>query len=309
MTSGRELQREAESRPRRRLAAPLREFIATQNSSAVILLAATLAALVWANSPWVASYEQLWGTALAIQIGGATLSLDLRHWINDGLMALFFFVAGLEIRRELDMGDLRERRRIASPVIAAFGGMVVPALLYLAFTAGQEGARGWGITMGTDTAFALGILAVVGGKAVPRVRTFLLTVVIVDDILALTVIALVYTDHLSLVALAVALGLFTVVALLRRSGMRGGSSICSVSPSGLRRCCRVSTLRLQASRSGCWRPLTRRGGGTLSTPALAGVGSASNRPLSTHGASVVASRAQSRRTSVFSTPCTPGRAT
>ncbi len=160
----------------RRLTSPIREFIATQSSGAVVLLAATVLALVWANSPWPDSYEEFWQTELAIRLGDAELSLDIRHWVNDGLMALFFFVVGLEIRREFDMGELRERRRVATPVLAALGGMAVPALLYLAVNAGDgSAAHGWGIAMGTDTAFALGVLALVGRRASPRTRTFLLT--------------------------------------------------------------------------------------------------------------------------------------
>jgi Na+/H+ antiporter NhaA len=200
---------------------PVREFVATENASALILLLATVAALVWANSPWSASYESLWHTEVALRFGDAVLSLDLRHWINDGLMAFFFFVVGLEIRREFDMGELRERRRVATPVLAAVGGMVAPALIYLAINAGEPTARGWGIAMGTDTAFALGILTLVGG-ATPRVRTFLLTLVIVDDIVALLVIALAYTDDLSWEALGVAVGLFGVVLVLRAAGVRHG---------------------------------------------------------------------------------------
>jgi Na+/H+ antiporter NhaA len=150
------------------------------------------------------------------------MSLDLRLWINDGLMAFFFFVAGLEIRREFDMGELRERRRVATPVLAAIGGMAVPALIYLAFNWGEPTARGWGIAMGTDTAFALGILTLVGGRWAPRTRIFLLTLVIVDDIAALTVIALVYTEHVSVPALLAAFGLFAVVLVMVRVGVRHG---------------------------------------------------------------------------------------
>jgi Na+/H+ antiporter NhaA len=150
------------------------------------------------------------------------MSLDLRLWINDGLMAFFFFVAGLEIRREFDMGELRERRRVATPVLAAIGGMAVPALIYLAFNWGEPSARGWGIAMGTDTAFALGILTLVGGRWAPRTRIFLLTLVIVDDIAALTVIALVYTEHVSVSALLAAFGLFAVVLVMVRVGVRHG---------------------------------------------------------------------------------------
>jgi Na+/H+ antiporter NhaA len=210
------------SRTPRRLGVPLREFIATQNASAVVLLGATVAAVIWANSPWSASYERLWSTPVAISVGQFALSLDLRHWINDGLMAFFFFVAGLEIRREFDMGELRERRRVATPVLAAIGGMAVPALIYLAFNLGEPTARGWGIAMGTDTAFALAILTLVGGQWAPRTRIFLLTLVIVDDIAALTVIALVYTEEVSVPALLAAFALFAGVLVMVRAGVRHG---------------------------------------------------------------------------------------
>ena len=206
--------------PRVRFA--LTEFIATQNAGATVLLAATVAALVWANSPWSASYERLWETMLVVRLGEAELALTLREWINDGLMALFFFVAGLEIRREFDMGELRERRRVATPVVAAVGGMVVPALIYFAWNAGEPAARGWGIAMGTDTAFALGVLTLVGGRWTAQTRTFLLTLVIVDDIVALTVIALAYTRTVSVPALAVALAVFGVILFMRRRRVRHG---------------------------------------------------------------------------------------
>jgi Na+/H+ antiporter NhaA len=201
--------------------APVREFIATENSSAVVLLAATVAAILWANSPFSASYEELWETEVRVGFGHAELAMSLRHWVNDGLMAFFFFVIGLEIRRELDMGELRERRRVATPVLAAIGGAVVPALIFLAFNAGEPTARGWGIAIGTDTAFALGVLTLVGGVS-PRVRAFLLTLVIVDDIVALAVIAFAYTQDLSFTALAVAVALFGVVLVLKHTGVRHG---------------------------------------------------------------------------------------
>lgn len=201
----------------------VRRFIATENASAVVLLAATLAALVWANSPWSASYVKLWDTDLSVRVGSSELSLDLRHWVNDGLMAFFFFVAGLEIRREFDMGELRERRRIATPVVAAVGGMVVPALIYLAFNAGSSSAGGWGIVMGTDTAFALGVLALVRGAS-PRVRMFLLTVVVIDDAIALTVIAIVYTDNLDVAPLVVAALCLLAVVGLKAAGIRHGAA-------------------------------------------------------------------------------------
>src|SRR5262249_26173633 len=136
----------------RTLAAPLRSFLTTEAGSAIVLLAAAVAALVWANAPGD-SYERVWTTDLTMRLREAGLSMDLREWINSGLMALFFFVIGLEIRRELDMGELRERRRVALPVLAALGGMVVPALIYVAATAASGDARGWGIVISSDTAF------------------------------------------------------------------------------------------------------------------------------------------------------------
>jgi Na+/H+ antiporter NhaA len=187
-----------------------------------VLLGAAVAALIWVNSPWGDTYEELWTTDLSVSVGHADLTLDLRHWVNDGLMAFFFFLVGLEIRREFDMGELRERKRIATPVVAALGGMIVPALIYLAINSGGSGARGWGIVMGTDTAFALGVLALVGRNCGPRIRAFLLTLVIVDDIAALTVIALVYTEDVSTPALLVSAVLFGFVFVMRWAGIRNG---------------------------------------------------------------------------------------
>jgi Na+/H+ antiporter NhaA len=198
----------------RNLAAPVRDFLSNETGSAVVLLGATVVALVWANSPWSDSYESVWNTILSIRIGDAGISLDLRHWVNEGLMTFFFLVVGLEAKRELDVGELRERRRLTLPVFAALGGMSVPVLIYLAFNAGGSGADGWGAAMSTDTAFALGLLALVapGGT---RLRVTLLTVAVVDDLVALLVIATVYTEHVKLVPLAVAVGLFGMLLALR----------------------------------------------------------------------------------------------
>jgi Na+/H+ antiporter NhaA len=212
---------EQSSSPAARWTVPIRQFTRTETSGAAVLLAATLLALGWANSPWASSYEAFWHTPLGISLGAAELTLDLRHWVNDGLMALFFFVAGLEIRRELDMGELRERRRLATPVVAALGGMVVPAAIYLSLNAGGPSARGWGVVIATDTAFALGVLALVGGAA-PRVRTFLLTMVVVDDVIALTVIAVAYTEDLSVPPLLAAGALLGLTVAMRRMGVRNG---------------------------------------------------------------------------------------
>jgi Na+/H+ antiporter NhaA len=199
----------------RNLAAPVRDFLSTETGSAVALLIATLLALLWSNSPWSHSYESVWTTDLSIHLGSASVSTDLRHWVNEGLMTFFFLVVGLEAKREFDMGELRERRRIAIPVLAAIGGMAVPVGIYLLFNAGGAGSRGWGAAMSTDTAFALGALALLTPSVATRLRVFLLTLAVVDDLGALLVIATAYTKHLSLMALFVALALFVVLLLLR----------------------------------------------------------------------------------------------
>ncbi|MEA2439962.1 MAG: hypothetical protein QOH76_1386 [Thermoleophilaceae bacterium] len=203
----------------RNLAAPVRDFLSNETGGAAALLAATVAALVWANSPWSDSYESLWTTTLSIRIGDAGIALDLRHWVNQGLMTFFFLVVGLEAKREMDMGELREKRRLTIPVLAALGGMAGSALIYLAFNAGGSGADGWGAAMSTDTAFALGVLALVapGGT---RLRVTLLTIAVIDDLVALIVIATVYTDHVSIVPLAVAVGLFGILLGLRWAPIR-----------------------------------------------------------------------------------------
>jgi Na+/H+ antiporter NhaA len=199
----------------RNLAAPVRDFLSTETGSAAFLLCGAIAALAWANSPWSGSYESFWTTKLSIQLGHAGISLDLRHWVNEGLMTFFFLVVGLEAKRELDMGELRERRRIAIPVIAAIGGMTLPIAIYLAINGGGAGAHGWGAAMSTDTAFALGVLALVGPSSATRLRVFLLTLAVVDDLVALLVIATAYTEHVSLIPLAIAVGLFDVLLALR----------------------------------------------------------------------------------------------
>jgi Na+/H+ antiporter NhaA len=198
----------------RNLQTPLRTFLRTETGSAAVLLAGVVAALVWANAD-AASYERVWSTTLSIRVGGSSLSLDLRGWINSGLMAFFFFVIGLEARREFDLGELRERRRVALPLLAGVGGMVVPVGIYLALNAGHGSAHGWGTAMSTDTAFALGLLALVGSGLPDRLRAFLLTVAVVDDIVALLVIAIAYSDSISVVALLVAIGMFGCILVIR----------------------------------------------------------------------------------------------
>ena len=168
------------------------------------------------------SYDSLWGTKLSIEVGGEGVALDLRHWLNSGLMTFFFFVVGLEARREFDLGELRERRRFALPFLASIGGMAAAVGIYLAFNAGRPSAHGWGIAMSTDTAFALGLLALVGPRFSDRLRAFLLTVAVVDDVLALVVIATVYTDTLRVVPLLAAAAFLGVVLVLRSIPVRVG---------------------------------------------------------------------------------------
>jgi Na+/H+ antiporter NhaA len=205
----------------RNLETPLRRFLRTETASAAVLLAATVAALVWANAD-LSSYERVWRTLLSIRAGGSGVSQDLGSWVNNGLMALFFFVVGLEARREFDIGELRERRRAALPLLAGVGGMVAAVGLYLALNAGRPSAHGWGVAMSTDTAFALGMLALVGPVFPERLRAFLLTVVVVDDVVALVVIATVYTEHLDVTPLLVALGLFAAALVAVRLRIRYG---------------------------------------------------------------------------------------
>lgn len=201
----------------------LRSFLKTEAGGAIVLLAATIAALVWANSPWGDSYDVLWATEISFRLGGFELSHDLGRWINDGLMTLFFLLIGLEIRREFDMGEFRERRRLAVPVIAALGGMILPVAIFLAINPGGDEARGWAMVMATDTAFAVGVLALVGRRSSFRLRTFLLTLVIVDDVAAVSVIAIVYSTDVHLVALAIGISLLVAMAVLRAAGYQRSS--------------------------------------------------------------------------------------
>jgi Na+/H+ antiporter NhaA len=205
----------------RSIQTPLREFLRTETGGSAVLLAAAVAALVWTNAA-SSSYDAFWGTELSIELGGGSVALDLREWVNSGLMTFFFFVVGLEARREFDLGELRERRRFALPLLAAVGGMTAAVAIYLAFNAGHSSARGWGIAMSTDTAFALGLLALVGPRFPDRLRAFMLTLVVVDDILALLVIATVYTEHVAVSALLASFACFGAVVVVRALRVRVG---------------------------------------------------------------------------------------
>jgi Na+/H+ antiporter NhaA len=212
-----------QSEPQRRflvgqLARPLRSFLATEAGSAGLLLAAAAVALVWANSPWSGAYESLWDTVAAVRIGGWELALSLEQWVDDGLMALFFFVIGLEVRRELSLGELTDRRRVLVPAIAAVCGMVLPAALYLLVNPSGDAVHGWGIVIGTDTAFLLGALAVVGPACPTQLRVFLLTLTVFDDIAAVAIIGIVYSSSIDPLALLGAAACLAALALLSRIG-------------------------------------------------------------------------------------------
>jgi Na+/H+ antiporter NhaA len=206
----------------RNMETPLREFLRTETGGAAVLLGAALAGLVWVNVD-ASSYERVWSTVLSIRVGSHGLALDLRGWVNSGLMTFFFFVVGLEARRELDLGELRERRRVFLPVAASLGGMTLAVAIFLAFNAGRPSAHGWGVAMSTDTAFALGLLALVGPRFPDRLRAFLLSIVVVDDVVALIVIATVYTGSVAVGALIAALAVFAVVVVVRAAGVRAGA--------------------------------------------------------------------------------------
>jgi Na+/H+ antiporter NhaA len=206
----------------RNLEEPVRVFLRTETGGAAILLAASVVALIWVNVD-ASSYARVWNTTLSIQIGGGGVSQSLRQWINDGLMTFFFLSVGLEARREFDLGELRDRRRVILPAAAAIGGMVLPVAIYLAFNAGHSSAHGWGTAMSTDTAFALGMLALVGRRFPQSLRTYILTVAVADDLVSFVVIATVYSHSIRVVPLAVAVGVLGLVFLLRLRRVRNGA--------------------------------------------------------------------------------------
>ncbi len=198
---------------------PLTDFLSAEASGGVVVVLAAAAALVWANSPWRAAYEALWSTDVGATFGRFHFSLDLRGWVNDGLMTIFFFVVGLEIKRELVEGELRDRQKAITPVVAAIGGMVVPALIFLAWTFGTPEAKGWGIPMATDIALAVGLLTLAGPKIPSGAKLFLLALAIVDDIGAIVVIALFYGHGGRTTLLLLAAGALASTVLLRRAGV------------------------------------------------------------------------------------------
>jgi Na+/H+ antiporter NhaA len=203
----------------RNLETPLRQFLRTETGSAAVLLGATVLALIWVNID-ASSYDTVWRTHLSIRLGGAGVIQDLRGWVNSGLMTFFFLVVGLEARREFDMGELRDRRRVTLPLLAGIGGMIVPIAIYLIANAGLPSARGWGAAMSTDTAFALGMLALVGPRFPDRLRAYLLTFAVVDDLVALGIITFAYSGRIRVPALLLGLAILGVVYVLRRAAFR-----------------------------------------------------------------------------------------
>ena len=206
--------------PIERLFAPFREFAQSNASSGLLLFGAAVLALVWANSPFGGQYFALWESSISVRFGDAVLSLSLLHLINDGLMAVFFLVVGLEIKREFLVGELASRTRATLPIAAAAGGAIVPAIIYVAIVGLGGAERGWGIPMATDIAFALGVLAVLGSRLPLGLRIFVTAFAIVDDLIAILVIALFYTSGLNVTALAAAGVILAILATANLLGMR-----------------------------------------------------------------------------------------
>ncbi len=198
----------------------LREFMHDEAFGGILLLGCAIAALVWANSPWGASYDALWATNVTIGTDRFRLTESLLHWVNDGLMTIFFFVVGLEIKREVLVGELASPRRAALPVIAALGGALLPIAIFLLLNAGTAGARGWGVPMATDIAFALGVLALLGSRIPVGLKVFLTALAIVDDLAAVAVIAIFYTSQVVWGALGLAALIFAALLAVNRAGVR-----------------------------------------------------------------------------------------
>jgi NhaA family Na+:H+ antiporter len=221
--------------PVERIVRPFQDFANKQSSGGLLLLAATVIALAWANSPWGESYAALWHTKLTVGVADFSITKDLTHWINDGLMAVFFLVVGLEIKREVLVGELSSARNAVLPVAAALGGAVVPALIYLLINAGTKGSAGWGIPMATDIAFALGVLALLGQRAPTTLKVFVTALAIVDDTVAVLVIALFYTSEISWGALGVGAAFLAALIVANVLGV-GRTLVYAVLGSGLWLC-------------------------------------------------------------------------
>jgi Na+:H+ antiporter, NhaA family len=203
-----------------RLVSPVERFLSVEAASGILLLVAAAVAMVWANSPWRPAYEALWHTPIGFRVGGLSFERDLHFWVNDGLMVVFFFVVGLEIRRELHHGELSEPRRAALPAFAALGGMVVPACIFLGLNAGRPSASGWGVPVATDIAFAVGVLVLLGKRARPALRVMLLALAVIDDLGAIVVIAVFYSSQIDAGGLAIAGGGVLALLAMQKLGVR-----------------------------------------------------------------------------------------
>lgn len=200
--------------------APVERFLSIEAASGVVLLGTAVLALLWANSPWRDLYVEVWHTSIGLHVGGWRFDRDLHFWINDGLMTIFFFVVGLEIRRELHRGELSDKRRAILPLAAAVGGMVIPAAIFLSFNYGRPSVAGWGAPMATDIAFAVGVLALLGNRIGPSLRILLLALAVIDDVGAILVIALFYAQGFSFVGALVAAGGVGLLLLMQKVGVR-----------------------------------------------------------------------------------------
>ena len=201
------------------LFSPFQRFARTESLSGIALISAAVAALVWANSPWHEAYAALFASPVRVEVAGFSLEKDLLHWINDGLMAIFFLVVGLEIKREVIVGELATLRKAALPIAAAAGGMIVPVLIFAAINSGTEAGRGWGVPIATDIAFALGILALLGRRAPVGLKIFLTALAIVDDLGAVIVIAIFYTPSLAIDALGAAMAFLALLVIVNILGV------------------------------------------------------------------------------------------
>jgi len=209
-----------ENRPIDKILSPFQEFFQQEASSGILLIVATIAALIWANSLWAESYATLWHTSVTVSFGNFGISKDLLHWINDGLMAVFFFVVGLELKREVWVGELASPRKAILPIVAALGGMVIPAVFFLLLNPSGPGQIGWGIPMATDIAFALGILSLLGNRVPLSLKVFLTAVAIVDDLGAVLVIALFYTSKIVWVSLLIGGIFLALLIVMNKLGVR-----------------------------------------------------------------------------------------
>lgn len=214
------LENNNEKRPIDRILSPFHEFLKLEASSGITLIIATIIALIWANSQWSEAYFALWETKISISVGSHGISNDLIHWINDGLMVIFFFVVGLEIKREVLVGELSSPRQAILPIVAASGGMIVPAAIYLSFNFHELTQHGWGIPMATDIAFAIGVLSLLGNRIPLSLKVFLTAVAIADDLGAVLVIAFFYTDHIVWISLLMAMLILCELIIVNLLGIR-----------------------------------------------------------------------------------------